>query len=127
MRGSSSLSSNEFGDNDPILVSNPTNALVIDDDFSTVITKPNDNSNEFVASSLGCWQNYGSNPITPSSLPSRPSPHQQHGEGNVEQDRLWEKLLARRPGGPSHQLSRGGGLGGAESQSKCGAWAVTVK
>ncbi|KAL2340723.1 hypothetical protein Fmac_008663 [Flemingia macrophylla] len=36
-------------------------------------------------------------------------------------------LLARRSGGPSHQLSRGGGLGGAESQSKRGAWAVTVK
>ncbi|KAL2322491.1 hypothetical protein Fmac_026870 [Flemingia macrophylla] len=34
-------------------------------------------------------------------------------------------MLARRPGGPSHQLSRGGGPGGAKSQSKRGAWAVT--
>ncbi|KAL2348756.1 hypothetical protein Fmac_002756 [Flemingia macrophylla] len=44
---------------------------------------------------------------------------------------LFEKyhifLLARRPGGSSHQLSRGGDLGGVESQSKRGAWAVTVK
>ncbi|KAL2330003.1 hypothetical protein Fmac_017584 [Flemingia macrophylla] len=36
-------------------------------------------------------------------------------------------VLVRRPGGPSHQLSRGRGLGGVESQSKRGAWAVTVK
>ncbi|KAK7293621.1 hypothetical protein RJT34_16492 [Clitoria ternatea] len=40
----------------------PTNPLLTDDELSTVIAKPNDASAEFLSSSLGRWQNRGSNP-----------------------------------------------------------------
>ncbi|KAL2317844.1 hypothetical protein Fmac_031720 [Flemingia macrophylla] len=44
-----------------------------------------------------------------------------HGFDSQRVQLLRGRLLARRPGGPSHQLSCGGGLGGVESQSKRGA------
>ncbi|KAL2322251.1 hypothetical protein Fmac_026630 [Flemingia macrophylla] len=50
------------GDNDPVRVDGPTNPLITDGGLSTVITKPNDGSGEFLSSSLGRWQNRGSNP-----------------------------------------------------------------
>ncbi|KAL2343999.1 hypothetical protein Fmac_005284 [Flemingia macrophylla] len=50
------------GDNDPIRVDGPTNPLITDGGLSTVITKPNDGSGEFLSSSLGRCQNRGSNP-----------------------------------------------------------------
>ncbi|KAL2330899.1 hypothetical protein Fmac_018480 [Flemingia macrophylla] len=53
---------NEYGDNDPVRVGGPTNPLLTDDGLSTVIAKPNDGSGEFLSSSLGRWQNRGSNP-----------------------------------------------------------------
>ncbi|KAL2344565.1 hypothetical protein Fmac_005850 [Flemingia macrophylla] len=53
---------NESGDNDPVRVGGPTNPLLTDGGLSTVIAKPNGGSGEFLSSSLGRWQNRGSNP-----------------------------------------------------------------
>ncbi|KAG7033507.1 Transcription initiation factor IIB-2, partial [Cucurbita argyrosperma subsp. argyrosperma] len=53
---------NESGDNDPVRVGGPTNPLLADGGLSTVIAKPNGTSGEFLSSSLGRWQNRGSNP-----------------------------------------------------------------
>ncbi|KAJ6700024.1 TRANSCRIPTION INITIATION FACTOR IIB-RELATED [Salix purpurea] len=53
---------NESGDNDPVRVGGPTNPLLTDGGLSTVIAKPNGASGEFLSSSLGRWQNRGSNP-----------------------------------------------------------------
>ncbi|PQQ04890.1 hypothetical protein Pyn_24999 [Prunus yedoensis var. nudiflora] len=53
---------NESGDNDPVRVGGPTNPLLADGGLSTVIAKPNGASGEFLSSSLGRWQNRGSNP-----------------------------------------------------------------
>ncbi|KOM40560.1 hypothetical protein LR48_Vigan04g075800 [Vigna angularis] len=53
---------NESGDNDPVRVGGPTNPLLTDGGLSTVIAKPNGASGEFLTSSLGRWQNRGSNP-----------------------------------------------------------------
>ncbi|KAL2323202.1 hypothetical protein Fmac_027581 [Flemingia macrophylla] len=50
------------GDNDPVRVGGPTNPLLTDSGLSTVIAKPNGGSGEFLSSSLGRWQNRGSNP-----------------------------------------------------------------
>ncbi|KAJ6304042.1 hypothetical protein OIU77_017842 [Salix suchowensis] len=53
---------NESGDNDPVRVGGPTNPLLTDGGLSTVIAKPNGASGDFLSSSLGRWQNRGSNP-----------------------------------------------------------------
>ncbi|GAV79633.1 LOW QUALITY PROTEIN: TFIIB domain-containing protein/TF_Zn_Ribbon domain-containing protein, partial [Cephalotus follicularis] len=53
---------NESGDNDPVRVGGPTNPLLTDGGLSTVIAKPSGASGEFLSSSLGRWQNRGSNP-----------------------------------------------------------------
>lgn len=53
---------NESGDNDPVRVGGPTNPLLTDGGLSTVIAKPNGATGEFLSSSLGRWQNRGSNP-----------------------------------------------------------------
>lgn len=53
---------NESGDNDPVRVGGPTNPLLTDGGLSTVISKPNGASGEFLSSSLGRWQNRGANP-----------------------------------------------------------------
>ncbi|CAN1745761.1 Transcription initiation factor IIB-2, partial [Linum perenne] len=53
---------NESGDNDPVRVGGPTNPLLADGGLSTVIAKPNGASGDFLSSSLGRWQNRGSNP-----------------------------------------------------------------
>ncbi|KAL4304890.1 hypothetical protein AHAS_Ahas16G0023500 [Arachis hypogaea] len=53
---------NESGDNDPVRVGGPTNPLLADGGLSTVIAKPNGASGELFSSSLGRWQNRGSNP-----------------------------------------------------------------
>ncbi|KAI7983918.1 Transcription initiation factor IIB [Camellia lanceoleosa] len=53
---------NESGDNDPIRVGGPTNPLLADGGLSTVISKPNGSTGDFLSSSLGRWQNRGSNP-----------------------------------------------------------------
>ncbi|WVZ05764.1 hypothetical protein V8G54_019110 [Vigna mungo] len=53
---------NESGDNDPVRVGGPTNPLLTDGGLSTVIARPNGASGEFLSSSLGRWQNRGSNP-----------------------------------------------------------------
>ncbi|KAK7278933.1 hypothetical protein RJT34_23972 [Clitoria ternatea] len=53
---------NESGDNDPVRVGGPSNPLLTDGGLSTVIAKPNGGSGEFLSSSLGRWQNRGSNP-----------------------------------------------------------------
>ncbi|OWM67262.1 transcription initiation factor IIB-2 [Punica granatum] len=53
---------NESGDNDPVRVGGPTNPLLTDGGLSTVIAKPNGTTGEFLSSSLGRWQNRGSNP-----------------------------------------------------------------
>nr|CAD1830502.1 unnamed protein product [Ananas comosus var. bracteatus] len=65
---------NESGDNDPVRVGGPANPLLADGGLSTVIAKPNGAHGEFLSSSLGRWQNRGSNPDRSSSSPSRPSP-----------------------------------------------------
>ncbi|KAJ7976752.1 Transcription initiation factor IIB [Quillaja saponaria] len=52
---------NESGDNDPVRVGGPTNLLLADGGLSTVIAKPKDGKGNFL-SSLGRWQNRGSNP-----------------------------------------------------------------
>lgn len=53
---------NESSDNDPVRVGGPTNPLLTDGGLSTVIAKPNGAQGEFLSSSLGRWQNRGSNP-----------------------------------------------------------------
>ncbi|KAK6941798.1 Zinc finger, TFIIB-type [Dillenia turbinata] len=53
---------NESADNDPVRVGGPTNPLLTDGGLSTVISKPNGASGDFLTSSLGRWQNRGSNP-----------------------------------------------------------------
>ena len=54
---------NESGDNDPNRVGGPSNPLLTDGGLSTVIAKPNGGGGgEFLSSSLGRWQNRGSNP-----------------------------------------------------------------
>ncbi|KAL0359553.1 UNVERIFIED_CONTAM: Transcription initiation factor IIB-2 [Sesamum angustifolium] len=53
---------NESGDNDPVRVGGPTNPLLTDGGLSTVISKPNGTTSDFLTSSLGRWQNRGSNP-----------------------------------------------------------------
>ncbi|WVZ65686.1 hypothetical protein U9M48_015008 [Paspalum notatum var. saurae] len=53
---------NESNDNDPVRVGGPTNPLLTDGGLSTVIAKPNGAQGEFLSSSLGRWQNRGSNP-----------------------------------------------------------------
>ncbi|KAJ4724328.1 Transcription initiation factor IIB [Melia azedarach] len=53
---------NESGDNDPVRVGGPTNPLLADAGLSTVISKPNGSSGEFLTSSLGRWQHLGANP-----------------------------------------------------------------
>ncbi|GKC24539.1 transcription initiation factor IIB-2 [Tanacetum coccineum] len=53
---------NESGDNDPVRVGGPTNILLNDGGLSTVISKPNSVTSDFLSSSLGRWQNCGSKP-----------------------------------------------------------------
>ncbi|KAL0437199.1 UNVERIFIED_CONTAM: Transcription initiation factor IIB-2 [Sesamum radiatum] len=53
---------NETGENDPVRVGGPTNPLLADGGLSTVISKPNGSSADYLTSSLGRWQNRGSNP-----------------------------------------------------------------
>ncbi|KAJ8639280.1 hypothetical protein MRB53_015974 [Persea americana] len=53
---------NESGDNDPVRVGGPTNPLLADGGLSTIISKPNGVQGDFLSSSLGRWQNRGSNP-----------------------------------------------------------------
>ncbi|KAE8037198.1 hypothetical protein FH972_009808 [Carpinus fangiana] len=53
---------NESGDNDPVRVGGPSNPLLADGGLSTVISRPNGGSGDFLSSSLGRWQNRGSNP-----------------------------------------------------------------
>ncbi|XP_040991832.1 transcription initiation factor IIB [Juglans microcarpa x Juglans regia] len=53
---------NESGDNDPVRVGGPSNPLLADGGLSTVISRPNGASGDFFSSSLGRWQNRGSNP-----------------------------------------------------------------
>ncbi|KAM7270612.1 hypothetical protein ACFE04_029826 [Oxalis oulophora] len=53
---------NESGDNDPVRVGGPSNPLLTDGGLSTVIAKPNGASGDYLSSSLGRWQNRGSNP-----------------------------------------------------------------
>lgn len=53
---------NESGDNDPVRVGGPSNPLLADGGLTTVISRPNGASGDFLSSSLGRWQNRGSNP-----------------------------------------------------------------
>lgn len=55
---------NESADNDPVRVGGPSNPLLADGGLSTLISKPSNGgpSNDFLSSSLGRWQNRGSNP-----------------------------------------------------------------
>ena len=53
---------NKLGDNDSVHVEGLTNPLLADEGLSTIIAKPNDATGEFLSSSLGQWQNRGSNP-----------------------------------------------------------------
>ncbi|XP_075491790.1 transcription initiation factor IIB isoform X1 [Primulina tabacum] len=53
---------NESGDNDPVRVGGPTNPLLTDGGLSTVISKPNGSTGEYLSSSVSRWQNRGSNP-----------------------------------------------------------------
>lgn len=53
---------NESADNDPVRVGGPSNPLLADGGLSTVISRPNGASGDFLSSSLGRWQNRGSNP-----------------------------------------------------------------
>lgn len=53
---------NESGDNDPVRVGGPSNPLLADGGLSTVISRPNGGSGDYLSSSLGRWQNRGSNP-----------------------------------------------------------------
>ncbi|KAH9617095.1 hypothetical protein KSS87_012900 [Heliosperma pusillum] len=53
---------NESNDNDPVRVGGPSNPLLTDGGLSTVISKPNGTSGDYLSSSLGRWQNRGANP-----------------------------------------------------------------
>ncbi|THG13245.1 hypothetical protein TEA_009172 [Camellia sinensis var. sinensis] len=53
---------NESDDNDPVRIGGSTNPLLIDEGLSTVFSKPNSVTSDFLSSSLGRWQNRGSNP-----------------------------------------------------------------
>ncbi|ERN14503.1 transcription initiation factor IIB isoform X2 [Amborella trichopoda] len=53
---------NESGDTDPVRVGAAYNPLLSDGGLSTVISKPNGAQGDFLSSSLGRWQNRGSNP-----------------------------------------------------------------
>ncbi|KAL5719966.1 Transcription initiation factor IIB-2 [Ranunculus cassubicifolius] len=53
---------NESGDNDPVRVGGPSNPLLTDGGLTTIISKPNGSTGDFLSSSLGRWQNRGSNP-----------------------------------------------------------------
>ncbi|GMQ04313.1 hypothetical protein CsSME_00049770 [Camellia sinensis var. sinensis] len=53
---------NESDDNDPVRIGGSTNPLLIDEGLSTVFSKPNSVTFDFLSSSLGRWQNRGSNP-----------------------------------------------------------------
>lgn len=53
---------NESNDNDPVRVGGPTNPLLSDGGLSTVISKPNGTTGDYLSSSLGRWQNRGANP-----------------------------------------------------------------
>lgn len=46
---------NESGDNDCVRVGGPSNPLLTDRGFSTVISKPNGNSGDSLTSTLGRW------------------------------------------------------------------------
>ncbi|GKB46933.1 transcription initiation factor IIB-2 [Tanacetum coccineum] len=48
---------NESGDNDPVRVGGPTNILLNDGGLSTVISKPNSVTSDFLSSSLARWSN----------------------------------------------------------------------
>ncbi|GKE30587.1 transcription initiation factor IIB-2, partial [Tanacetum coccineum] len=48
---------NESGDNDPVRVGGPTNILLNDGGLSTVISKPNGVTSDFLSSSLAQWSN----------------------------------------------------------------------
>ncbi|KAG9133744.1 hypothetical protein Leryth_018448 [Lithospermum erythrorhizon] len=50
---------NESGDNDPNRVGGPSNPLLTDGGLSTVISKPNGTTSDFLTTSLGRWQNRG--------------------------------------------------------------------
>lgn len=52
----------EAADNDSVRVGGPTNPLLTDGGLSTVISMPNGTTSDFLTSSLGRWQNRGSNP-----------------------------------------------------------------
>ncbi|GAB2267046.1 Transcription initiation factor IIB-2, variant 2 [Dionaea muscipula] len=53
---------NDSNDNDPVRVGGPSNPLLTDGGLVTVISKPNGSTGDFLSSSLGRWQNRGSNP-----------------------------------------------------------------
>ncbi|XP_057535236.1 transcription initiation factor IIB-2 [Amaranthus tricolor] len=53
---------NESNDNDPVRVGGPSNPLLSDGGLSTVISKPNGTTGDYLSSSLGRWQNRGANP-----------------------------------------------------------------
>lgn len=53
---------NESNDNDPVRVGGPYNPLLTDGGLSTLISKPNGSSGEYLNSSLGKWQGRGANP-----------------------------------------------------------------
>ncbi|KAE9458656.1 hypothetical protein C3L33_09431, partial [Rhododendron williamsianum] len=48
---------NESGDYDPVRVGGPSNPLLTDGGLSTVISKPNGVTSDFLSSSLGRWRN----------------------------------------------------------------------
>ncbi|CAL1391066.1 unnamed protein product [Linum trigynum] len=54
--------SDDSSDNDPVRVGGPANPLLADGGLSTVISKPNGTSGEFLNGSLERWQGRGSNP-----------------------------------------------------------------
>ena len=53
---------NNMGNNDPVRVGGPSNPLLTDGGLSTVISKPNGASGDFLSSSLEHWKNPSSNP-----------------------------------------------------------------
>ncbi|KAL7166836.1 hypothetical protein ACSBR2_037499 [Camellia fascicularis] len=64
---------NESDDNHPVRIGGSTNALLTDEGLSTVFSKPNGVTFDFLSSSLGRWQNRGSN-LDRSLIFSRPLP-----------------------------------------------------